>query len=142
MQTPRYNKLTYKCIPDQNTNFDGPLAGILACSNHITSPLALIIPNDAPNVPKNLKSLLLPHLNGADVVPTSVVSANLYSSSQTATLRSIDPYLSAGGRSVKGWLENLSIAQVNFISQEPLKNINTPEQLKKSLSAKFTTPSR
>ena len=68
---PRYDELPYACIPDLNTNFEGPLAGILACSNHVSSPLALIIPNDTPKVPTNLKSLLLPHLKGNEAVVPS-----------------------------------------------------------------------
>ena len=129
---PRYDKLPYACIPDLNANFEGPLAGVLACSDHVASPLTLVIPNDAPKVPKNLKSLLLPHLKGADaVVPNhNGVCQPLFILAKTSILGSIAPYLSAGGRSVKGWLQHLSIAQVDFVSQEPFKNINTPEQLK------------
>ena len=130
---PRYDKLPYTCIPDLNTNFEGPLAGILSCSDHVASPLVLIIPNDTPNVPKNLKSLLLPHLKGSDaVVPShNGVCQPLFILAKTSILSSIAPYLSAGSRSVKGWLQHLSIAQVDFVSQEPFKNINTPEQLRK-----------
>ena len=129
----RYDKLPYACIPDLNTNFEGPLAGILACRDHIASPLALVVPNDTPNVPKNLKSLLLPHLKDSDaVVPSHKgVCQPLFLLAKTSILGSIAPYLSAGGRSVKGWLQHLSTIQVDFVSQEPFKNINNPEQLKK-----------
>ena len=128
----RYDELPYACIPDLNTNFEGPLAGILACSNHVASPLALIIPNDTPNVPTNLKSLLLPHLKGNEAVVPSYngVCQPLFILAKTSILSSIAPYLSSGGRSVKGWLQHLSIDQVDFDSQESFKNINTPEQLK------------
>ena len=131
---PRYDKLPYDCIPDLNTNFEGPLAGILACSDHILSPLTLVIPNDTPRVPKNLKSLLLPHLKGTDAaVPRhNGICQPLFILAKTSILGSIAPYLSAGGRSVVGWLRHLSIAQVDFVSQEPFKNINTPEQLTKT----------
>lgn len=130
---PRYDELPYACIPDLSTNFEGPLAGILACSNHVASPLALIIPNDTPNVPKNLKALLLPHLKGNEAAVPSYngVCQPLFILAKTSILGSIAPYLSSGGRSVKGWLEHLSITQVDFVSQEPFININTPEQLKK-----------
>ena len=132
---PRYDELPYACIPDLNTNFEGPLAGILACSNHVASPLALIIPNDTPNVPKNLKALLLPHLKGNEAVVPSYngVCQPLFILAKTSILGSIAPYLASGGRSVKGWLEHLSITQVDLVSQEPFININTPEQLKKIL---------
>ena len=128
----RYDKLPYTCIPDLNAAFDGPLAGMLACSSHIANPLALVIPCDTPNVPKNLKSLLLPHLGKADAAIPSFggVCQPLFILAKTSTLGSIAPYLSAGRRSVKGWLQNLTIAHVDFISQEPFENINTPEQLK------------
>ncbi|MDC2963786.1 molybdenum cofactor guanylyltransferase [Gammaproteobacteria bacterium] len=128
----RYEKLPYTCIPDLNHNLDGPLAGILACSSHVTNPLSLVIPCDSPNVPENLKSLLLPHLSGADAVVPSFggICQPLFILAKTSILGSIAPYISAGGRSVKGWLQNLSIAQVDFMSQEPFKNINSPEQLK------------
>jgi molybdopterin-guanine dinucleotide biosynthesis protein A len=129
---PRYDKLPYSCIPDLNTNFEGPLAGILACSDHVTSPLTLIIPCDTPNVPKNLKSLLLPNLKAADATVPSVsgVCQPLFILAKTSILGSIAPYLSAGGRSVKGWLESLAVVQVDLVYQEPFKNINSPEQLK------------
>lgn len=130
---PRYDELPYACIPDLNTNFEGPLAGILACSNHVSSPLALIIPNDTPKVPTNLKSLLLPHLKDNEAVVPSYngVCQPLFILAKTSILSSIAPYLSSGERSVKGWLQHLSIDQVDFDSQEPFKNINTAEQLKK-----------
>ncbi len=128
----RYKKLLYTCIPDLNANFDGPLAGILACSSHVTNPLCLIIPCDTPNVPRNLKSLLLPHLGAADAaIPRFGGDCQpLFILARTSRLGSIAPYISAGGRSVKGWLRNLSIAQVDFMSKEPFKNVNSPEQLK------------
>ena len=128
----RYKKLPYTCIADLNANFDGPLAGILACSSHVTNPLCLIIPCDTPNVPRNLKSLLLPHLGAADAaIPRFGGDCQpLFILAKTSRLGSIAPYISAGGRSVKGWLRNLSIAQVDFMSKEPFKNVNSPEQLK------------
>ena len=129
---PRYDNLPYTCIPDLNANFQGPLAGMLACSYHVKSPLALVIPCDTPNVPKNLKSLLLPNLKDSEAAVPSVngVCQPLFILAKTSILGSIAPYLSAGGRSVKGWLKNLAAVQIDFVFQEPFKNINSPEQLK------------
>ena len=128
----RYDKLPYTCVQDLNATFDGPLAGIHACSRHVKTPLALVIPCDTPNVPKNLISLLLPRLDIADAVVPSFggTCQPLFMLAKTSILGSIAPYLSGGGRSVKGWLQNLSIAQVNFFSPDAFTNINTPEQLK------------
>lgn len=54
----RYEQLGHQVISDEIKGFHGPLAGIHAALGAISTPLALVVPTDAPLLPEDLLTRL------------------------------------------------------------------------------------
>lgn len=129
-ENPLYSSLDYQCISDENDNYEGPLAGVMACLPYITTPAALIVPCDTPNLPLDLVSRL-----EAGFTKQNIAVAHdetriqpLVFLAELTTLGSISDYLAAGERSVRGWIEQTSNTMVKF--DVAFENINQPAQLR------------
>ena len=129
---PRYETLPYPCIADLNTYKEGPLAGILACSYHVETPLTLVVPCDTPNLPLDLFKRLSLDLDHYDVsIPTCADGEQpLMMLAKTPVLSEIDGNLKEGKRSVKDWLSKMNVQKVQFSSSSNFENINYPSQIR------------
>lgn len=127
---PRYDDLPFICIADENSNFDGPLAGVAACLKEVQSPFTLIVPCDTPNLPGDLVPVLKANLGNSDVCIAVDEDRDqpLIMLAKTRCLRTMADYLRKGGRSVHGWLERQTLSRAQFAGAQ-LHNINEGSQL-------------
>ena len=127
---PQYDGLPYLCLADGNNRFDGPLAGILACTSAVTTPLTLIVPCDTPDLPVDLVDRLNSGLEEADICIATDEQRDqpLIMLARTGSLDSISDYLATGHKSVMGWIDRQEIARVRF-DRHLLLNINETDRL-------------
>src|SRR5690606_26255781 len=116
-------------VCDQHPDYLGPLAGIQAAARQSDAQLLLITPCDTPNLDVRYPIRMLQ--DAATVAQTRIA----YDGSRRQQLHlliarqlalSIEPYLAAGERSVKGWLQPLDPLRIDFSDcAELFQNINT-----------------
>jgi molybdopterin-guanine dinucleotide biosynthesis protein A len=129
----RYQQYGLAVIADEDDSFSGPLAGLLRVMQlHPTSPVVLV-PCDAPQLPRNLVSRLIdaatadclaviPH-DGERLQP-------LFGLYAPVALASLQTFMGSGQRKVTDWVTSLEPIVVDFSDQaNAFLNINTPEEL-------------
>ncbi len=125
----RYRALGHPVISDQLHDYQGPLAGILACLPHCQRPVALILPCDVPELPLDLAARLLPALDSHEVCYAWDGERDQY---LCAALRcnlvdSLRGYLANGQRSVHRWYAGVRCQRVDFSDcPDAFTNINSP----------------
>jgi molybdopterin-guanine dinucleotide biosynthesis protein A len=131
-ELPRYAAYGYEVIRDATPGL-GPLGGLAACARVVTTPWIFVCAGDAPYLDSYLISRLAlgrgPHDAGA--LPHDGERAHyLMLLVRTETCASIAPYLTAGHRSVRGWLSALPVREVALPAlRESFRNLNTPDDL-------------
>lgn len=123
-----YASYTCRVVPDALPNSPGPLAGILAAMDAVTSKWLLVVPCDTPHLPLNLVEGLWQAAQAADV-PMAIAAdpvrmhytIMLVQTKLAATLRD---YLNSGGRAVRLWQQAFNPAQARF-PHGCFHNINT-----------------
>ena len=130
-----YGRYQLPIAADENTDFDGPLAGILAAGLVCQQPLIFICPCDMPRLPKDITirmEALLSH-EGSDmcICFDGKRKQNLVMLFKASCLQSLRLFLSSGERKVGLWQDNWLISELDCSHQESLfLNINTVEDLK------------
>ena len=129
-----YN-LQLKQIPDYLPGA-GPLSAMVSAMKHHTGSCFVILPVDMPLIEnatlRFLSRVQLP--NQCDALIGSAQNRNhplagIYSTRQYQNLKD---YLDEGGRSVRGFLERLSVRTYRLTERESL-NANTPEEYHKAV---------
>lgn len=110
----------------------GPLAGLHAAAEHISTPLTLVCPCDVPLVPTDLAATLNPVLlqsNKAIAFAQTTERAHFCCALlHTECLGSLAQFLAEGGRAVHAWYEQEGSIAVSFPGREDeFSNINTPD---------------
>ena len=103
----RYAAFGFAVVGDGNTNFNGPLAGLLAGLQAAKSDWLLCVPCDAPCLPLDLAArLLTAATDGVDVVfPVSGEQAQPTFCLLRPRLRDeLATHLKMGGRKLEAWL--------------------------------------
>lgn len=128
----RYAAYGRRVLPDTLPDFPGPLAGVLAALQAVTTEWLLVVPCDTPHLPANLALRLLgaAQLEG---VPLAVAeddarvhhSCFLVHTEQRAHLAE---FLARGDRAVRRWQAELSVTHVRF-DAAGFANINQPDDL-------------
>ena len=121
-------------IPDERTDFAGPLAGIEAALARTITPLALIVPCDTPFLPSDLVSRLVDVMirEEADVVipDDGEREQPLICLMKTSLKDSVTRVLDANAPKVRDWLALQNLAWADFSDQrDAFTNINDPELL-------------
>ena len=138
-----YLQFGFPLVTDRDSDFLGPLAGILSARPKVKQALCFITPCDVPNLPTGLVTNMLSKIDEHDAVC-------LYSEGKpqalpllvkTQAIDSINEYLSKGNRSVKQWLEGLDLYTL-VIEAGILDNINDLEHLKRAESDHLKTPTK
>ncbi|SDO16341.1 molybdenum cofactor guanylyltransferase [Rhodoferax sp. OV413] len=124
--------------PDADSDFAGPLAGLLAGLNHCTTPYLASVPCDAPLFPTDLVARLAAARSAADadiamasapdthgVQRTQPVFCLLRTSLQT----NLAQFLAAGGRKVGLWTALHHTVLVPFADSAAFFNANTLAEL-------------
>lgn len=125
-----YRRFGYPLIADDNADFPGPLAGLLAGLKAARHEWVLTVPCDTPFLPADLGARLLAAMAGMDVV---VASTSRIHATVMLCRRSLAPDLAValaqGVRKVQDWQAGQRCGQARFEDEAAFFNINTPEQL-------------
>lgn len=122
-------------VQDQQQDYRGPLAGILAGLNSAIHPAMLVLPCDTPMLPPDLPARLyqayLQHPNAITLVDDGQRLQPLHAIYPLALKDSLQAYLDGGRRAVMGWLDQQSLNPVDFSAQAAaFTNVNRPEELR------------
>ncbi len=127
-----YAQYGCRVIEDALPGFPGPLAGVLAAMEVVTTPWLLVTPCDSPNLPANLVQNLLDTARAADA-PLAIATdpqREHYTTMlvQTRLGDSLRDFLQSGQRAVHAWQQGFNPARAMFACEE-LRNFNTTEDL-------------
>jgi len=126
-----YAALGFPVVGDRSSD-QGPLAGILAAAEAVSTPLLFVCPGDSPFLPRDLVRCLRERLApGLDaVVPyDGSRSQHLFMLVRRSAALTILPYLDAGGRDVHGWLSDRTRVEVAVVDRQGFVNVNSPSML-------------
>jgi len=137
-----YRQFAYPVITDNNTDFDGPLAGILAAMHTAKHPVLLITPCDSPLIKAEHLRRLLSALNDNTDIAAAFDGERLhpvFAALKTNLQRDLQTYLHSGQRKLQTWFARHSLVKVDFTDcPEIFANINTPEELQALQQAKHS----
>jgi molybdopterin-guanine dinucleotide biosynthesis protein A len=129
-----YRALGYEILPDDDPDYQGPVAGMLAGLGRCTTLYALVCPCDSPNLPADLVDRLWAGIADGDadiaVVHDGTRRQNLVALMKTGVRESLLDYYRKGGRAVHKWYSSQLVADIDFSGQaDNFLNINRPEDL-------------
>lgn len=130
----RYAGYGWPVVPDLESGYPGPLAGILAAAARTRHDWLLVVPCDTPFLPENLAETLLARAcsAGTRLVRASDATRVHYALMllHRALLGDLADWLNAGERRVQAWQARHAPADAVFAgAPEAFMNINTPEDL-------------
>jgi molybdopterin-guanine dinucleotide biosynthesis protein A len=128
----RYGAFGHRVVSDAIGGFAGPLAGLHAGLQAITSPLAVTVPCDSPFLPTDLVSRLRDALGGNDlaVAKTGDQPHPVFALVRQSVVGNLETFLASGGRKIDAWYAALKVVEVNFDDEaDAFRNINTREEL-------------
>jgi molybdopterin-guanine dinucleotide biosynthesis protein A len=129
----RYQTLGELCITDENSDFQGPLAGVLAASRKHKNSHLLLCPCDTPMVPTDLR-LHLQEALAAQQAEVAIPVTDTQPQYAHALINSdctqiLPDHIQRGQLALKTWLREFKVAYVDFSNVECFRNINTPADL-------------
>ncbi len=130
----RYAQFGFPVIADQNTHFEGPLAGILTAMLATENKTLLVIPCDSPLITAEHLTKLLEALekNQAEVAVAFDGERlhPVFLALKTRLKSSLIDYLNRGERKIDRWLQQHQWVKVDFSQQAAIfSNINTLDDL-------------
>ncbi len=130
----RYSQFGYRVIGDDNANFDGPLAGILAAMQHASHPVLLIMPCDSPLIGSQHLQRLLDQLGDDSEIAAAFDGQRLHpvvAAIKTNLRDDLQAYLQSGERRLEQWFNSRRLLRVDFSDvPEVFANINTLQHLR------------
>lgn len=130
----QYQSLGYAVWQDEIADFLGPLAGIHLGLKHAKHDFLLTVPCDSPLLPLDLAARLMAGLieNNADIAVAACngESQPVFCLCKKSVAKSLDDYLSNGGRKVSIWQNSQKTIKVDFSdSSDAFVNLNTFAEL-------------
>ena len=131
----QYMHYKKKVIQDKESNYQGPLSGIISCKDFITTPLVLTVPCDSPLIPDNLSEKLLATFNQHEstrlcVVHDGTMLQNLFMLFNVRLLDDMEAYFNRNQRKVRTWINSHQFQSVDFSEQaSKFTNINDAQGL-------------
>jgi molybdopterin-guanine dinucleotide biosynthesis protein A len=128
----RYGAFGHRVVSDAIGGFAGPLAGLHAGLQAITSPLAVTVPCDSPFLPHDLVSRLKDALGPNDlaVAKTGDQPHPVFALVRQSVAGNLETFLASGGRKIDAWYAALKVVEVSFDDEaDAFRNINTREEL-------------
>jgi len=125
-------------IPDELSDYPGPLAGMLAGLQHCATPLLATVPCDTPGFPLDLVARLAQALaeHDADLAMAATREADgsertqpVFCLLKTSLRPSLDAYLEGGGRKIDLWAGRQRSVRVPFDDGSAFFNVNTAADL-------------
>jgi len=139
----RYAAFGWPVVPDEDTGFLGPLAGLAAGLRAASTPLVLTAPCDCPLLAPDLVARLYSALEQghADIaVPFDGERLQpVFALVKRELLHSLEAYLGGGDRKIDRWFAQHRLAQADFSDRlETFVNVNDPEE-RAALEARLST---
>ena len=128
----RYKSFRHRVVSDAIGGFAGPLAGLHAGLQAITSELAVTVPCDSPFLPADLVARLHDRLGAHDlaVAKTGEQAHPVFALVRRSVAGNLETFLASGGRKIDAWYATLRVAAVQFDDcEDAFRNINTPDEL-------------
>ena len=113
-----YARYGHRVLPDTLPDFPGPLAGVLAAMEVVSTDWLLVVPCDTPHLPADLAHHLLNAARASDA-PLAVAAdpARVHYTTmllQTRLTDSLRDYLDSGQHAVKHWQAQFPLVQIEF----------------------------
>jgi len=131
----QYETFGFKVLQDENSEFLGPLSGMLLGLKHATHDLVLSVPCDSPLLPLNLAERLYNGMLGS-LTDIAVASSDdnahpVFCLMKKSILHSLEAFLDAGERKVSVWQKSQAYCEVSFSDcANAFVNLNTLEELR------------
>jgi len=124
-----YAALGVPVIADDNDDFAGPLAGIVAGLRAAKTEFVVFVPCDAPKLPPHFVQSLWRAKPQADIAVASVNGRPQYVCAliPQCLWHDAHTFLASGGNRMQDWFARHTVVDVAF--DNAVLNINTPEQL-------------
>ena len=134
-----YESMGVPVWPDAQSDFPGPLAGVLVGLERCETPYLVTVPCDTPNFPLDLVERLARALEdeGAEIAMAAtresgeVVRQPVFCLLKAELLESLVRYLQSGERKIDRWTAQHRVATVVFDDAAAFDNANTPEELQR-----------
>ncbi len=118
---------------DKIDGYAGPLAGLHSGLSAAPTSWLMTCPCDSPFIPSDLVQKLSDAADQGNhdlaVVHTGEQAHPVFALVSCRLLDNLTAFLTAGGRKIDAWYAPLSVARVDFGSEEPFRNINTQADL-------------
>jgi molybdopterin-guanine dinucleotide biosynthesis protein A len=132
-----YESMGVPVWPDTQSDFPGPLAGVLVGLERCETPYLMTVPCDTPNFPLDLVERLARALEGesADLAMAAtregaeVKAQPVFCLLKAQLLESLIEYLASGQRKIDRWTARHRVATVLFDDPAAFDNANTLEEL-------------
>jgi molybdopterin-guanine dinucleotide biosynthesis protein A len=134
-----YDSMGVPVWPDAQSDFPGPLAGVLVGLERCETPYLVTVPCDTPNFPPDLVERLAHALQaeGADLAMAAtregdeVMAQPVFCLLKAELLESLVQYLHSGQRKIDRWTAQHRVATVEFDDTAAFDNANTIEELQR-----------
>jgi molybdenum cofactor guanylyltransferase len=134
-----YESMGVPVWPDAQTDFPGPLAGVLVGLERCETPYLVTVPCDTPNFPLDLVERLATALEaqGAELAMAvtreggEVKAQPVFCLLKAELLESLVKYLHSGQRKIDRWTAQHRVATVVFDDARAFDNANTVEELQR-----------
>jgi molybdopterin-guanine dinucleotide biosynthesis protein A len=134
-----YESMGVPVWPDAQSDFPGPLAGMLVGLERCETPYLVTVPCDTPNFPLDLVERLAAGLvaEGADLAMAAtherdeLVRQPVFCLLKAELLESLVRYLQSGERKIDRWTAQHRMATVVFDDAAAFDNANTVEELRR-----------
>jgi molybdopterin-guanine dinucleotide biosynthesis protein A len=134
-----YESMGVPVWPDVQSDFPGPLAGVLVGLERCETPYLVTVPCDTPNFPLDLVERLAHALEteDADIAMAAtreggeVVAQPVFCLLRATLLESLVKYLHAGQRKIDHWTAQHRVASVVFDDASAFDNANTIDELQR-----------
>jgi molybdopterin-guanine dinucleotide biosynthesis protein A len=134
-----YESMGVPVWPDAQSDFPGPLAGVLVGLERCETPYLVTVPCDTPNFPLDLVERLASALETetADLAMAAtrehgeVMVQPVFCLLKSELLESLVKYLQSGQRKIDRWTAQHRVATVVFDDTSAFDNANTIEELQR-----------
>jgi molybdopterin-guanine dinucleotide biosynthesis protein A len=134
-----YESMGVPVWPDVQSDFPGPLAGMLVGLERCETPYLVTVPCDTPNFPLDLVERLAQALvaEGADIAMAATrdngktMSQPVFCLLKATLLESLVKFLHGGSRKIDQWTALHRVATVVFDDATAFDNANTIEELQR-----------
>lgn len=134
-----YESMGVPVWPDAQSDFPGPLAGVLVGLERCETPYLVTVPCDTPNFPLDLVERLARALDaeGADIAMAATrengqaMPQPVFCLLKAELLESLIKYLQGGERKIDRWTAQHRVATVVFDDASAFDNANTVQELQR-----------